>query len=201
MLPDSSFEAACEEASTVVDQTLVKARFWLDHGNKALGERQRKVLNLLLDAGPGGFEGGMSTKKYENVTGTSRATASRELIDLEAMGLLKHVGGGRSTRYYVALPGWGAAANRRTRGARSSAWPTAGLGAVAVHQHDAGDPGRDAEARLQRAGDAVALHHVADAEAGDASEYRERGALPAPVMAEAGCSTQPKRAAGVPAWP
>lgn len=100
-------QAACEEASTVVDQTLVKARFWMDHGNKALSERQRKVMNLLLDAGPGGFEGGMSTRKYESITGTSRATASRELVDLEAMGLLQQVGGGRSTRYYVALPGWG----------------------------------------------------------------------------------------------
>jgi Fic family protein len=63
-------------------------------------------MNLLLDAGPGGFEGGMSTKKYENVTGTSRATASRELIDLAAMGLLRQIGAGRSTRYGVALPGW-----------------------------------------------------------------------------------------------
>ncbi|MBB4842837.1 Fic family protein [Paucibacter oligotrophus] len=65
-----------------------------------------KVINLLLDAGPSGFEGGMSTKKYENIAATSRATASRELIDLEAMGLLERVGGGRSTRYYPKLRGW-----------------------------------------------------------------------------------------------
>lgn len=100
-------QAACEQASTVVDHTLVKVRFWLEHGHKALNERQRKAMNLLLDAGPGGFDGGMSTKKYEHSTGASRATASRELIDLEAMGLLERVGGGRSTRYYVRLPGWG----------------------------------------------------------------------------------------------
>jgi Fic family protein len=99
-------QAACEEASTVVDHTLIKLRFWLDHGNQTLNERQRKVMNLLLDAGPGGFDGGMSTKKYENITGASRATASRELIDLEAKGLLQQVGGGRSTRYHVRLPGW-----------------------------------------------------------------------------------------------
>jgi hypothetical protein len=85
----------------------------LDHGNKVLSERQRKGgENLLLDAGPGGFEGGMSTKKYEKVIGTSRATASRELIDLLEMGLLEQVGAGRSTRCCVALPGWGVAANR-----------------------------------------------------------------------------------------
>jgi Fic family protein len=99
-------QAACDAASKVVDDTLVKARFWLDHHSTALNERQRKVLNLLLNAGPGGFEGGMSTKKYEGIAGTSRATASRELLALEAMGLLEHVGAGRSTRYYVKLPGW-----------------------------------------------------------------------------------------------
>lgn len=98
--------AACDVASIVIDGTLVKARFWLDHRDKALNERQRKVMNLLLDAGPGGFEGGMSTKKYESVAATSRATASRELLELEALDLLEQVGAGRSTRYYVKLPGW-----------------------------------------------------------------------------------------------
>lgn len=48
----------------------------------------------------------MSTEKYKNIAATSRATASRELIELEAMGLLEQVGGGRSTRYYVKLSGW-----------------------------------------------------------------------------------------------
>ena len=97
---------ACDVASQVIDGTLVKARFWLDHHDKALNERQRKVMNLLLDAGPGGFEGGMSTKKYESIAATSRATASRELLELEAMELLEQVGVGRSTRYYVKLAGW-----------------------------------------------------------------------------------------------
>lgn len=99
-------QAACDAASRVIDEALAKARFWLDHRDKVLNERQRKVMNLLLDAGPGGFEGGMSTRKYENIAGTSRATASRELIELETLGLLEQVGAGRSTRYYVKLPGW-----------------------------------------------------------------------------------------------
>lgn len=102
-------QVSCEEASKIIDDTLAKARFWMDHSNKDLNERQRKAVNLLLDAGPNGFEGGMSTKKYESITGTSRASASRELIELEALGLLARVGAGRSTRYYVKLPGWGPA--------------------------------------------------------------------------------------------
>lgn len=99
-------QASCEEASQAIDDTLAKARFWMDHGGKHLNERQRKVMNLLLDAGPDGFEGGMSTRKYESIAATSRATASRELIELQELGLLARVGAGRSTRYGVNLPGW-----------------------------------------------------------------------------------------------
>ncbi len=98
--------AACEDASAVIDLALAKARFWTEHRERGLNDRQRKVLDVLLEAGPGGFEGGMSTKKYESITTTSRATASRELIELEALGLLRTSGAGRSTRYHIALAGW-----------------------------------------------------------------------------------------------
>jgi Fic family protein len=100
---------SCEEASSVVDASLAKAMFWTVHQDKVLTARQRKVVNLLLDTGPDGFEGGMSTKKYESIGSTSRATASRELIELEEMALLRKIGAGRSTRYYVNIPGWGPA--------------------------------------------------------------------------------------------
>ncbi len=98
--------AACEAASVVMDQALEKARFWQTHQDKSLSVRQRKVINVLLDAGAGGFEGGMSTKKYQSITGASRATSSRDLIELEVMGMLSRAGDGRSTRYYLAIPGW-----------------------------------------------------------------------------------------------
>ncbi len=97
---------ACDTAASVVDLALAKARFWTTHADKDLNARQRKVLQTLLDAGPGGFEGGMNTRKYEAMTGTSRATSSRELIELTRLGFLVVVGGGRSTRYYVNLAGW-----------------------------------------------------------------------------------------------
>lgn len=105
-------QVACEAASRTIDDTLAKARFWMDHSGKDLNARQRKIMNLLLDAGPNGFEGGMSTRKYESIAGTSRATASRELIELEALGLLQHTGVARSTRYHVNLPGWTSGSGR-----------------------------------------------------------------------------------------
>ena len=98
--------AACEQASVVIDESLEKARFWFNHRDKQLTTRQRKVLNALLDAGPGRFEGGMSTRKYENLTGASRATSSRDLVELEQLGLLRRDGAGPSTRYYINIEGW-----------------------------------------------------------------------------------------------
>ena len=97
---------ACEDAVTVIDATLSKARFWVEHESLDITPRQRKVLNVLLDAGPHGFEGGMSTRKYASIASTSTATASRELQDLVARGCLRQLGAGRSTRYYVAIDGW-----------------------------------------------------------------------------------------------
>lgn len=99
-------QAACVAASATVDGALTKANFWNEHRDKNLNPRQRKVVNLLLDAGPGGFEGGMNTRKAENLTGAARATASRDLIELAELGLLQAVGGGRSTRYQLRVQGW-----------------------------------------------------------------------------------------------
>jgi len=96
-------EAAATAAEQTVANTLTKARFWLRHQATVLNERQRKVLNRLLDAGPGGFEGGINTRKYMSLTKTSRATAYRELADLLEKDCLCSTGkGGRSSGYEIA---------------------------------------------------------------------------------------------------
>jgi Fic family protein len=98
----SQVEAAATAAEQTVANTLAKARFWLRHQMTALNERQRKVLNRLLEAGPGGFDGGMNTRKYMGMTRTSRATAYRELANLVEKGCLRPTGkGGRSSGYEI----------------------------------------------------------------------------------------------------
>jgi Fic family protein len=72
----------------------------------SLNERQQKTMTKLLDAGPKGFEGGMTTRKHERIAQTSTPTAARDLIELERLGLLIRYGDGRSTRYYPAIDGW-----------------------------------------------------------------------------------------------
>jgi Fic family protein len=93
-------EAAAGAAEGTVASTLAKARFWLRHQATVLNERQRKVLNRLLDGGPDGFEGDMNTRKYMSLNRTSRVTAYRELADLVDKGCLTPTGkGGRSSGY------------------------------------------------------------------------------------------------------
>ncbi len=95
-------ERAVTNSEARLDLVLTKARFWQDHTEVNLSERQRKVVNRMLDAGPGGFEGGLTTRKYVGMTRTSRATAQREIADLLAKGLLvRRPGGGRSTSYEI----------------------------------------------------------------------------------------------------
>ena len=98
--------AAWEEAATVVDAALEKGRFWNAHAQSNVNPRQRKAVNVLLDAGPNGFEGGLSTRKYASLTTASKPTAYRDLSELAEMGMLRQVGAGRSTRYYINKEGW-----------------------------------------------------------------------------------------------
>ena len=94
--------AACADSAHTVERVLAKARFWMRHGQSRLNVRQQKALNALLDAGPDGFVGGMTNKKYAHLNRVSPATAQRDLADLAVRGVLKAQGGGRSARYELA---------------------------------------------------------------------------------------------------
>lgn len=84
----------------LVATILAKADFWHRHGGIQMSDRQRKVINRLLDAGKGGFEGGLTTRKYVALTKASRATAFREINDLLERDILKpNKGGGRNVSY------------------------------------------------------------------------------------------------------
>jgi Fic family protein len=100
------FGIACRESEETIDRSLAKARFWARLTEVSLSDRQRKAVNALLDAGPGGFVGGLSAGKYQNLTSTSRQTASRDLADLVEKGVLQVTGQRKSTRYHVAVPEW-----------------------------------------------------------------------------------------------
>jgi Fic family protein len=60
--------AAYESASQVIDRALEKRHFWDRHEGSGLNERQRKLLQRLLDAGDDGFEGGTNADKYIKIS-------------------------------------------------------------------------------------------------------------------------------------
>lgn len=94
-------------SNTLLKKIMTKARFWQNFAQVRLHERQTKVINRLLDAGAGGFEGGLKNKKYIGIAHTSRATAQRELADLVNKGILiKMPGGGRSVSYDLDWETW-----------------------------------------------------------------------------------------------
>jgi len=105
-----AFTQACVASQAVVRDATEKAQFRLRAAQCHINPRQSKVLERLLDAGHvgsgGGFLGGMTTEKYAKITGTSKATATRDLADLAANGLLRVEGVGKATRYAVNVPGW-----------------------------------------------------------------------------------------------
>ncbi len=90
------------QAEELIEFTLKKTRLFERFRNQ-LNERQLKILRRMLEEGPTGFEGGMSAKKYMSITGTSKATATRDLQDLADKGVFVPAGGGRSTHYKVNL--------------------------------------------------------------------------------------------------
>ena len=97
---------ASEFANRTIDSAIQRIRFQAQMSLVRLNERQLKTMKKLLDAGPKGYEGGMTTRKHERIAQTSTPTAARDLIELERLGLLTRYGDGRSTRYYPAIDGW-----------------------------------------------------------------------------------------------
>ena len=96
---DAIYEAM-KNAFVQIDFLLVKTRFFDEYTDR-INDRQTKAMRRLFDAGPRGFDDGLSAKDYERLTRTSKSTATRELTKLYQLGILKRVGVGRGIRYQI----------------------------------------------------------------------------------------------------
>ena len=87
---------AFENVESLLEDILRKAHFWDTYKTIALNDRQRMILNKLLD----GFEGNLTSTKWAKLAKCSQDTASRDIADLIDKGILqKSASGGRSTNY------------------------------------------------------------------------------------------------------
>jgi Fic family protein len=95
---------ALARAETDLANVLRKAQVWERINEAPVNERQRKVINRLLD----GFEGKLTTSKYARIVNSSEDTALRDIKNLIDRGVLvRNEGGGRSVSYRLAEPGNG----------------------------------------------------------------------------------------------
>ena len=90
---------AFDGAETILASVLKKARFWETHAGESFNERQRVMIDRLLN----GFEGNLTSSKWAQLAKCSQDTVLRDIDDLVSRGILaKDAAGGRSTSYSLA---------------------------------------------------------------------------------------------------
>ncbi len=89
-------DRALDRAESTLAAVLRKARFWEFSQSVPFNERQRLLLNMLLD----GFDGKLTSSKWARIAKCSQDTALRDILDLVKRGILsKDPAGGRSASY------------------------------------------------------------------------------------------------------
>ncbi len=96
-----SLDRTLDDAGRSLASVLAKARLWQRINLRPVNERQRKVVNRMLDD----FKGHLTTSKYAKVAKCSSDTALRDVRELLSRGILvQNPGGGRSTSYRLGDP-------------------------------------------------------------------------------------------------
>lgn len=91
---------AIEGAQDVLASVLNKAKFWESVRHIPLNDRQRLILNRLMN----GFEGKLTTDKYAKIARCSQDTAYRDILSLVYEGILvRDAEKGRSTSYSLVM--------------------------------------------------------------------------------------------------
>ncbi len=90
-----------DNSEKILEKIIYKHSFWLKHTNVSINDRQRKILNMLMDD----FTGVLNTTKWAKIGKCSQDTALRDIQDLiQKEILVKSEKGGRSTNYEL-VPG------------------------------------------------------------------------------------------------
>ena len=88
---------AISSTEQTLGNVLFKARLWDKINQNPINERQRLIINRMLEDK---FEGHMNTSKYAKLAKCSNDTALRDIQDLKLRGIfIQNPGGGRSTNY------------------------------------------------------------------------------------------------------
>ena len=95
----SCLDQTIRDAGTQLGAALEKAQLRQQINRHPLNERQRKIIDRLLD----NFQGHLTTSKYAKLAKCSNDTALRDIRDLLARAIIvRNPGGGRSTSYRLS---------------------------------------------------------------------------------------------------
>ncbi len=90
-------DRAITNAETTLGNVLFKAKLWDTINQKPVNDRQRLIINRMLEDD---FEGFMNTSKYGKLAKCSGDSALRDIRELKERGIfIQNPGGGRSTSY------------------------------------------------------------------------------------------------------
>jgi len=90
---------AIQNTKETLASVFSKASFWQQFSNQALNERQKHIINKLLDD----FEGKLTSSKWAKLCKCSQDSANRDILDLVEKNILIKVGAGRSTNYVLNI--------------------------------------------------------------------------------------------------
>lgn len=91
---------ALNSTEEILVKVLFKGNFWQIHSKTIINERQKKLINKLLD----GFDGKLTSSKWARIAKCSKDTAIRDINDLIKKEILqKEEAGGRSTNYEIKM--------------------------------------------------------------------------------------------------
>jgi Fic family protein len=91
---------ALNSTEEILVKVLFKGNFWQIHSKTIINERQKKLINKLLD----GFDGKLTSSKWAKIAKCSKDTAIRDINDLIKKEILqKEEAGGRSTNYVIRI--------------------------------------------------------------------------------------------------
>ncbi|HEU4364330.1 MAG TPA: Fic family protein [Candidatus Krumholzibacteria bacterium] len=95
-------DRALDASDAMLASVLHRARLWQRINAWPVNERQRTVINRMLERD---WEGNLNTSKYARLARCSQDTALRDIQELLERGvLIKSASGGRSTSYRLAKP-------------------------------------------------------------------------------------------------
>ena len=93
-------ELTLNSTEEILVKVLFKGNFWQIHSKTIINERQKKLINKLLD----GFDGKLTSSKWAKIAKCSKDTAIRDINDLIKKEILqKEEAGGRSTNYAIRI--------------------------------------------------------------------------------------------------